>query len=368
MLAIRHILPLRHVLAALLSTVVAFSAFGGQVLGGETTDLSNASTSKHDVGGARASSACRPQDQMWVVSTRGVGCPKSGEAPALCFAVRDAEGVWHETTLDAFLAATAGSQARFWIHGYGVTPEEAVNVGGVAHEQFVASDEPPLKFVVWSWPSEREGYRRVKDIREKGCRAQVESYCLAWLITRMSADADVSMVGYSYGTRIIAGGLHLVGGGELCGGLSLNLPAVVLASDVGRNGAVLNAPSRHCRAVMLAAAMGSDWLVEGGFNERALGQTSEMLSIFSSDDRVLKFYPLATKEKHDHALGYRGLATRPVRDDANGKFAELDVNYLIGTDHSLETYLGHLEIAAAARHALAAKAMSAASESASQSK
>lgn len=292
---------------------------------------------------------------MWVVSTRGVACPKSGETPALVFSVRDAAGKWNEAPLGAFVAATARGQTRFWIHGYGVTAEEAVDVGAVAHERFAAADEPPMRFVVWSWPSEREGYRRVKDIREKGCRTQVEAYCLAWLISQMDAEADISMVGYSYGTRVIAGGLHLVGGGELCG-LSLDLPVVVLASDQGGNGHVVRPTSRNCRAVLLAAAMGSDWLVDGGFNEHALGQTSELLSIYSASDRVLKFYPLATSEKHDAALGYRGLASRPPRDEGNGKFAQLDVSYLIGTEHDLETYLGHLEITAAAREALMPKA------------
>jgi hypothetical protein len=167
----------------------------------------------------------------------------------------------------------------------------------------------------------------------------------------MNPDADISMIGYSFGTRVVAGGLHLVGGGDLCG-LSLKSPVLVTATDRGVFTADKPA-SRNCRAVLLAAAMGSDWLVDGGFNERALGQTTEMLSIYSTSDRVLKFYPLATREKHDAALGYRGLAQLPPRDDGNGKLAELDVSYLIGTDHHLNTYLGHAEIAAAARHALA---------------
>jgi hypothetical protein len=289
---------------------------------------------------------------MWIVSTRGVCIPKCGEAPDLSFAVRDSSGTWHDTTLDAFVAATAKGQTRFWVHGYAVKPEEAFEVGSAAYERFVDEKESPVRFVVWSWPSEREGIRRVKDIREKGCRTHVESYCLGWLVTQMNAEADISMIGYSYGTRIIAGGLHVAGGGQICG-LGLSEPTIVMASDATSEPEQL--ASRQCRAVLLAAAMGSDWLVDGGFNERALGQTSEMLSIFSSSDRVLKFYPLATKEKHDHALGYTGLAPLPTPDDGNGKFAELDLYQSIGTEHSLETYLGQPEVTAAARHALAPK-------------
>lgn len=345
----------RSVRLAVLLAVTALSSYG-IVLGGEMpSDISNSATSKHHVGpsgGPGSMLACRPLDQIWVVSTRDVGCPKSGEAPALTFSVRTVDGNMQDASLDAFVAATAGMQARFWIHGYGVLPQEAIDVGLAAHERFVAATEPPIRFVVWSWPSEREGYRRVKDIREKGCRTQVEAYCLAWLISQMKADADISLVGYSYGTRVIAGGLHLVGGGEVCG-LGLASPTLVLASDQGGQGHAVRRESRNCRAVLLAAAMGSDWLVEGGFNEHALGQTSEMLSIYSSSDRVLKFYPLATREKHDTALGYRGLAPLPPRDEGNGKYAELDVGYLIGGEHDLETYLGHLEITAAAREALA---------------
>jgi hypothetical protein len=155
---------LRLARCALLVAATAVLSFGFAHAGELPGDFSNSATSKHNVGsagGPGSALACRPQDQMWVISTRGVGCPKSGETPALTFAVRDASGKWRDATLDAFVAATAGAQARFWIHGYGVTPEEAVNVGLVAHERFVSTNEPPVRFVVWSWPSDREGYRRV---------------------------------------------------------------------------------------------------------------------------------------------------------------------------------------------------------------
>lgn len=342
---------LRTALRLALLCLVLASA--GTVQGGEGAELSTSATDKHNVG-SPSGTACRPYDQLWIVSTRGVGCPKSGETPPLTFAVRGPDGKWNDTTLEAFLAETAKGQTRFWIHGYGADPQRAHDVGLVAQEQFVTDTESPVRFVIWSWPSEREG-RRLQDIRAKGARTHIEAYCLAWLVARMSAEADISMVGYSYGTRVIAGGLHLVGGGEICG---LSLKSRVVMTAGGEVLATDMADPRQVRAVLLAAAMGSDWLVEGGFNELALGQTSELLSIYSSSDEVLRWYPLATREKHDDALGYRDLAPLPPREDGNGKFASLDMRKVIGSDHDLDTYLSHGEIAAAARHALEPKPQS----------
>lgn len=318
-------------------------------------DVSSSATSKHNVGphaDPNSPSACRPQDEMWVVNSRGIDCVESGKAPSLAFAVRDRGGKLIDVTPGAFLAATAHGQTRFWIHGYGVASEEAIDVGQVAYERFVSADEPPVRFVVWSWPSQREG-RRFKDIRDKGRRTDVEAYCLGWVLDKMSPDADISAIGYSYGTRVITGGLHLVGGGDIEGRrLRPNVANVSARSTPYQvSGAVAAKASRSCRAVLLAAAMGSDCLVAGGFNDRALEQSSEILSIYSSCDRVLKWYPAAARD-HDSALGYRGLASQPPREGGNGKFAEFDVGYLIGSDHHLETYLDHMEIAAAAREVL----------------
>lgn len=339
-------------IALLLAAAVA-APLGGSARGGEIpSEFPGSAASKHAVGphaDPNSPNACRPQDEIWVVSTRDIDCVASGEAPALSFAVRGKDGKLLDANLQTFVAAIKHGQSRFWFHGYGVTADEAIEVGQVAYERFVSPDEPPVRFVVWSWPSEREG-RRLKDIREKGCRTFVESYCFGWLLAQMSADAETSAVGYSYGTRIISGGLHLVGGGELTG-LRLATPMVNVSAPVSAQSDEQPATPRSCRAVLLAAAMGNDWLVEGGCTDRALGQTSQMLSIYSSCDRVLKWYPAASRGNGE-ALGYRGLAQLPPRDDGNGKFGQLDVAYLIGTNHDLETYLGHLEITAAAREAL----------------
>jgi hypothetical protein len=229
-----------------------------------------------------------------------------------------------------------------------VTAKEAIDVGQVAYERFVSADEPPVRFVVWSWPNQREG-RRFKDIREKGCRTDAEAFCLGWLIDKMGPEAEISAIGYSYGTRVITGGLHLVGGGDL-DGLRLRTTMVNASARTAIYGDAARS-ARACRSVLLAAAMGDEWLVEGGFNSHALEQSSEMLSIYSSCDRVLKWYPVAARD-HGDALGYRGLASQPPREGGNGKFGELDVGYLIGSNHDLETYLGRLEITAAAREVL----------------
>ena len=107
-----------------LALVCLVLASAGTVQGGEGAELSTPATDKHNVG-SPSGTACRPYDQLWIVSTRGVGCPKSGETPPLTFAVRGNDGKWNDPTLEAFLAETAKGQTRFWIHGYGADPQRA---------------------------------------------------------------------------------------------------------------------------------------------------------------------------------------------------------------------------------------------------
>jgi hypothetical protein len=287
--------------------------------------------------GCTATSRCRPQDRRWVVSTREIDCVAAGDTPALVFYVQDGAGQWQTSDLASFVAAVGATRARFWVHGYKVDPDKAVAMGAAAHDALVDAGEPPLQFVIWSWPAEREGLQ-IPDIRRKACRTITEAYCLAWLWRQLDHNAELSIAGYSYGARIITGGLHIAAGGTICD--------LALAADDRQ-------PTSHVRTVLFAAGVDHDALAENGFHGRALIASEALLSIYTSTDRVLRWYHVAVNDRTATALGYVGIAPLPPPEGSDGKFSQMDVSSEIGGVHDWEAYLGNAKVTTAARDALA---------------
>jgi hypothetical protein len=287
---------------------------------------------------AKSPAACRPQDRLWVINSCKVDCPKSGETPPLSYQHRDANGTWQAVEHAEFVKAIGAGQARFWVHGYKVDDGQAASLGEQAHNVLVEENEPPLNFCIWAWPAERDGLQ-LPDIRRKACRTNTEAYALGWLLAQLDGRAEVSLVGYSFGARVVTGGLHVAGGGEICG--------VQLAEPL-RN----VKRERPMRAVLLAPAFDNTWLSEGAFHGMALAPTESMLSIYSSRDRVLRWYHVAAKDRSAVALGYAGIATLPPRDGDEGKFGQFDASGVVGTSHALQGYLTNFTVTAVARETL----------------
>lgn len=238
--------------------------------------------------------ACRPLDQIFLVSSRRLGCPSSCTVsdPNLQY-LQYVDGCWTASSLDALLATDQSAVATsIYVHGNQVTAEQARSMGLSAYRQMVkwATDDAPLRFIIWSWPSERS-HGILRDARVKAARANGEGYYVAWLIDRMQPDVKITLLGYSLGARIATGTLHVLGGGQVAG---VGLPARVH-------------PQRTpLKAVLMAAAVDNDWLLPGHTHGLALTQIDQLLIIKNSCDRVLRSYRLIAPDR-PVALGYSGL-------------------------------------------------------------
>jgi hypothetical protein len=134
----------------------------------------------------------------------------------------------------------------------------------------------------------------------------------------------VSLVGFSFGARIITGGLHVLGGGSLGGSLKL---------------AEREHPDRQpVNAVLMAAASHSYWLAEGQHHGRAMSQVDRMLLINNCADRAMRYYDLLVPGRGGpQALGLRG-PTRISSTDAD-KIFNRDVSRYVGSSHELMNYI-----------------------------
>jgi hypothetical protein len=265
--------------------------------------------------------AIRPRDQVWLISTRGLGCPDGSAAPALRFWQSNGNGGWTDATLEAFLAANDPAMPTdFYVHGNFESADETAQRGLALYGRLAAHApaDRPFRFVIWSWPSDRDKHP-LQVTREHAHRSDFEGYYLGWLIGRMDLRVQVGLIGYSLGTRAVTGALHLLGGGQLVG-LSLVLDAKAVRPTV--------------RAALVAAAEDCDWLSPGRPNGEAIGLVEKMLLLNNGCDSVLKRYPRLERCSRAEALGYVGFCG-PF--DAR-KVEQIDVCCAVGKEHEWSRY------------------------------
>ncbi|MDX1944501.1 MAG: hypothetical protein SFU86_03770 [Pirellulaceae bacterium] len=271
----------------------------------------------------------RPQDQIWVINTRWLGCSAGGAAEPNWAVWRYESGRWeNSTTADFYATDSAEIVTAVYIHGNRVDDQNALDDGLAVYFQLVGKldHEPPVRFVIWSWPSTQiKG--QLNDVRVKADRADVEAYYLARFLAGISPEVRVGLLGFSYGARIIAGGLHGLGGGRVVGH----------TIDPGERAKM--------RVVFWAAAENSDWLLPGRTHGQALPMAEHWLNLINCCDPALAQYWRVDKCVGGTALGYAGLYGRNLLPaDLSARFVEWNVTHLIGKQHSLYPYLYSLPI------------------------
>jgi hypothetical protein len=251
----------------------------------------------------------------------------------------DEQDGWIESSLAEFFAADDPRVITvFYVHGNRFNAWEAIERGWMAKGVLDACPHVPVRFVIWSWPSDPiKG--PLKDVRSKAARTEIESVLLAWVLERMRCDAPVSALGFSYGARVVTGALHIRGGGELSVG---RLP------PAGPSVARLPA-----RVALMAAAIDNGWLLPGYYHERSLSQIDHLLLFNNHCDPALKRYWLIDSKCRPEALGYTGLAGWNWLDaDTQRRIEQWDACGTVGATHDETRYFASPDIGAALRRVL----------------
>ena len=143
--------------------------------------------------------------------------------------------------------------------------------------------------IAYSWPSQRE-HRFAKDVIGKKDRIDAESFYLAGLIGQLPAEKPLSMIAFSFGTRVACGVLQLHSGGKLAG-----------------RSAELNRNVRPIRLSLLAPAFDRDSFKNRGQYNAALDSVDQLVNLFNSSDPVLKRFRFFDRDRSPTAAGYAGL-------------------------------------------------------------
>ncbi len=232
---------------------------------------------------------------------------------------------WQSSDLNSFLAFDPTVPTIIFVHGNQITPSDAKDQGLLVYRRIIqhGGNAPRIRFVIFSWPSSKVA-GLIADAREKAARTEPAGWHLAWLLDQMPAETPTSLIGFSFGGRIINGGLHILAGGSLGGSLLLSERAH---------------PSREpMNVVLMAAATHSYWLAEGQHHGLAMTQVNRMLLINNCADRAMVYYDFLTPGiGGPQALGLCG-PTRINRDYAE-KIRNRDVSRYVGPEHQLINYM-----------------------------
>ena len=277
----------------------------------------------------------RGQDEVWLLSCRSLGCPSHEDRipveeltkGLVTWQYNLKTQHWQESQFEKIFPGSKNFQTVIWVHGNLTTASEAFSTGLTVYKNLIRGDEnqPPVRFVIWSWPASKVLNRPVPDARLKAARTTSAGLRLAGLVQQISDDPSVSLIGFSFGAQVVSAALELLAGGEL-NQTSIKTQAV---------------PHSY-RVTLFAAALDSYWLLPDRRFGNALNVTDHLTLINNNCDWVLKHYGKIychCGRRGPTALGYTGLPVGHLATTQKEKIKQFNVSYSLGKEHALHAYL-----------------------------
>lgn len=328
----------RRTLASVMAALLLIGGLAGPACAKETAPSKHeaekpvsAAVSPDTTEGRVFCNGVRLEDEIEVVNTRSIcNCDADALRTGLKFetySVCDETGNrrWHASDMESYLSFDPAVPTIIFVHGNQITPGDAKCEGLAVYRKIILQgcDAPRIRFVIFSWPASKVG-GLLRDVREKAARTGPAGYHLGWLLDQMPAETPISLVGFSFGSRIITGGLHILAGGSLGGSLKLDEPVHPHRPEVN--------------VVLMASATHSYWLAKGEYHGLAMSQVKRALLINNCDDRAMKYYDMLIPGRGGpQALGLCG--PTKINKDYAAKIFNRDVSRYVGAEHDLMMYL-----------------------------
>ena len=266
--------------------------------------------------------AAVPSDRFWLISTRSISssaCRIDLESPDLSVFQIDC-GCPTRTTLDHYFASLGPDRtAVVYVHGNRMQSQEAIGRGFAVYRNISRyRDSRPVDWVIWSWPSAKQGIL-IHDARRKAARTDAQGLYLAWLLRRhVEQGIPTTLIGFSFGGRVITGSLHALAGGKLGGREMPGSPVSGVPFDAG----------------LVAPAIDSHWLGKKGYHSLATQNLDRLVLLYNRRDVVLKRYWLLDRVRGRMALGYSGPRVfAPRADGSKLSVLSRDCSPSIGLQH-----------------------------------
>lgn len=273
--------------------------------------------------------AAEPTVELWLISTRHLPCNpccRESKRDGLAFRYwrHDGDCRWIESDAETFQSSSAPIATL--VPGAPATLYETKKIGKQVYDCLLPylPEDRSLRFVIWTWPTDRDYLIRLRDMRIKAGTAQAQGFYLAHFIDTQPDDVPVGLLGYSFGGRVTTAALHLLGGGRIqgCGGF---------VNRRSTEGSV--------KAVLTAAAIDDWWLCSDGRHCRALPYADLILNTYNRCDPLLKRYHLLYGLRRGPcAIGYVGAPMDCFGEHA-AKFEQVNVTKWVGESHHPHAYL-----------------------------
>lgn len=275
-----------------------------------------------------------PHYEVWEVNSRALGCtpcrPIHWES-RLAVSQFHPETGWHRSELSE-LTGRDFPLTILYVHGNWMETWNARCRVRLIANYVARQTDTPFRIVMFSWPSQKQG-RPIKDIIENTKCCDVQAFYFGCLIRKFRDHSPLSILGFSLGGRIVAGGLHLDAGGSLFG---QSLPAdcdVVTAKDT----------VPHYRVSMIAPAIDQTWLRAGQRNGNAMTYVDRLVNLYNSHDPVLKRYFFSDLSNRPLAAGFAGFVgigePRPSEPLASqDRVVQYDCYPSLGNTHDERSY------------------------------
>jgi hypothetical protein len=220
----------------------------------------------------------------------------------------------------------------FYVHGNWMTRDNSRGRVQFLCRLIRCQTNAPFRMIMLSWPSQREKHP-VHDIRENANCADIQAFHLAWLMRQLPPEEKVSVMGFSFGGRVVTGALHLIAGGCILGH-SLN--------DYAGRELVECDTTRKYRVSLCAPAIDRQWLEPNSRHGRAMSSIDHLVNLYNSRDPVLRRFrfvdlarPIAAGFSGFPNVGDPRQTTPFTRQD---RIEQYDCSDVLGGTHDERSY------------------------------
>jgi len=188
--------------------------------------------------------------------------------------------------------------------------------------------------VTWLWPSPKT-QRPLEDFRVTTGRIDPHGYYLGRFLSKIDGDVKVGLMGYSFGTSVVAGAVHFLAGGRLAG---RELSGETESS--GETGPSGQTGPKEIRAVLWSAAMHNHRLLPGQRYGKAVPRLDGLYVLVNPHDPVLKRYALVFPNAQPAALGYTGVSRCRFPLETRSKVFQTDISSALDATHKFDAHYG----------------------------
>jgi hypothetical protein len=314
---------LNHFVTSAIVLIISFALPGDNLIGQDTQ--------------CAATRVCARD--IWLIDTRCLGDCECDIGKAR-FLRLDEKGQWVTESKDTFLSSLdPADPVNFWLPGYRTNEKFTVEHGWALYRRLERQAKcgglecAPMRFVMWSWPSEKTTLGFVRDAKQKAERADREGLWVAMLIAQLPKEAKVNLIGYSLGARIATATAHY-----LAGGFDGSCPFEASPESPRLSGA------------LVASAVDATWLNQCQPHGLAVQRFERLLLINNCSDFALRYFRFMDRTSRPEALGAVGLLLPDA--GAASHVEQWEVSSLVGRIHDWLRYIGTPEIMSAiARYA-----------------